>query len=341
MLAFDHFLAGRWERFDAAMRSAWDLVDKLPASDMHRAQLIVLDYERAEEQGNAVGRGRAIADLHVVFKRSPEEAIGARLAGLEMVESILAGRETSEIAALADKFRDTAHIAGQPHSEWLGWAARFTPAFLEIDLDRARQAAEAAYAFGSARSVRGAYGAFAAQLFAVDWVNGAIEQYVEPLRAAVAGGDDLVWVGALALALAVAHQDTTAILAKARSLIGSDGTSWLGFVGVAMAVEAAAIVGDRETLEAALPLLERRRGDHVVVGAGALDFGPVDRYEALAVAGCGARERALALLTDVAERPTAGAMWRRRANLDRVRLGDGAHGPPVQDSGTWTWLSSL
>ena len=124
-----------------------------------------------------------------------------------------------------------------------------------------------------------------------------------------------MWPAALALALVHDGREDAAgeVLDGLAPRLPVEGVHWLGFVGVAVAVEAASSIGHRRVLAAACPVLDRRSDDHVVLGSGAMDYGPVDRYRALALAGLGHHDEARRLMERVASDRRSGRVWQRRA----------------------------
>ena len=117
------------------------------------------------------------------------------------------------------------------------------------------------------------------------------------------------------------------ILADLRSTLPGAESNWLNFIGICLATEAAWATGNRTFLAATVPVLTGRIGDHVLLGIGILDLGPVRRFLALALAGAGRAAEAIDHLDRVAADPGAGLIWAQRAQRQAASVRDSAAGP--------------
>jgi hypothetical protein len=104
-------------------------------------------------------------------------------------------------------------------------------------------------------------------------------------------------------------------------LIASEGHHWLGLVGVAFAAEAAFHVGNRPVAAEARDILALHNTEHVLLGTGTADYGPVSRYLGLALATLGEKDEAVDALTHVATNPLSGPVWRSQARDDLILIG--------------------
>ncbi|MDQ1373090.1 MAG: hypothetical protein QOJ09_428, partial [Actinomycetota bacterium] len=317
-LTFDHLNAGQLQAADEALAEAETVAAELGDPLAHVA-LVLLQHWRWESEGERRRRKDAVAraSATVVDDRLSE----GRIVAMQLVEALHDG-DGDGADRLAGTLTEIGATAGEPQLEWLGLTARFNLPFLAGDLEEARAASVRAFERGTEAGVVGAKGAFATQTYATGWIEGDLAGFIEPLEAVVVEGPDLAWQAALALAYAVAGRtaEASSTLSATRGMISEAGGHWLNFVGVAIGVEAAVQVGDTEVLRLARPVLERRSGDHVVLGHGALDYGPVDRYLGLALVGLGDVDEGMALLSTVCHSHGAGNTWRERARTDLDRL---------------------
>ena len=297
--------------------------------------------ERRDTEARARLLGPADGDLEARY----------RLLMIELDECFLSGDEAG-CERFMTEFAQVADAVGSPYMQWMIRAVRFTVPFRRAQLAVARKHAADAHQFGHAAQVLGAYGAYSTQLYAIEWVNGNLGPFVEPLQQVQVSGPSLPWRGGLALALAVSgNRDAAArVLDTLVTQIPLEGDYWLGFVGVAMSIEAASLCGHVAVARASAPLMRRRRGDQVVLGTGAVDYGPAERYLALAELVTGERDTAERMLRAVVDDPNAGAIWQRRAAVDLVRhgfegpgfdgraIGGAAVGDAAANGGHWRWL---
>lgn len=339
-LAFAHVNGGRLELAAAVIESARPLAARLGTAGA-AAELVFIDYLRCLFAGEGARRAELVARAgRLVSVDSPPELL-ARFLGISVVQHLVDG-EFSEADERAAELSALGQRTGNPYSEWIGLAARFSPPFLRGDLAAAHTAAQVAVSRGSQSEIFGAASAYAGQLFALGWVQGKLDALAQPAEAPGLEGPQLAWtaVRALGLALSAAPEAAGRELRRACELIPAFGAHWIGFVGLALAVEAASILRQLELLELAEPILRRRSSDHVILGTGALDLGPVDRYLGLVLTGLGRREEAIRALSAVYADPKSGRIWQLRAAYDLASLGAAPTGEnlPRGTGQPWAWL---
>ncbi len=311
-------------RFDAAEAVIAELRSLVPVvrTPFPAAAVARLEHRRAELSGDAAGRRHAIGRVEREAGSSGDLDSRAWLHQAQVIESLHGGDHAgaahhgAELSALG-------RTTGMPIDDWLGLLFRFPAPFVDGDIGEARARADEAFGRGRAAGVSGSFGAYASQQFALAWLGGGLDAFIDQLTEIRLTRQDLVWRSALALALVTTgdHAAAQDVLDHARSAVGSPVTDWLSFVGVALAAEAASWLGDVPTMLAAQPCLRRRVGDHVLLGAGAVDYGPARRYLALTLMGAGEVDEGAAMLVEVRSDPGAGAVWRVKAERDLQRLG--------------------
>ncbi|MET3808455.1 hypothetical protein ABIB25_005484 [Nakamurella sp. UYEF19] len=216
-------------------------------------------------------------------------------------------------------------------------AARFTLPFLRGDLPQASQAAATALGRGMETGIPGAIVAHSGHLFCLGWVIGDFSGFGHNTDGLP--GPPFVWTAARALALAIAgyHEAGRDLLATLTDDIALGRTDSLHFLGVAIAVEAAFILEQQDVLVAASDVLARQADDHVVLGLGVIDLGPVRRYLALVHARTGGHDLAVRELREVMQDGRSGLLWQFRAALDLQTL-TGVKAPQAAN-GLWSWMA--
>jgi tetratricopeptide (TPR) repeat protein/DNA-binding SARP family transcriptional activator len=320
-LAFERFNRGAVDAAAAAISAARDVSGPLAT-----AALLQLEYRGYEILGDVTRRRRTAKDLAELAAANDTHGIADRALDSGLNEALHDG-DRSRMVALAEELVESGRRFGDPHSEWLGMVARFPGLLSDGDLDGAAAAAAGALSWGREAGVIGAWGTFASQSFAIGWVRGELAEFVGPLRSVKVTGPDLVWRSALALALTFtddgAEEAASELLRLADEVTGA-AYHWLGWVGVAVGTEAAYRAGAPEFAAAAEPLLRRRSADHVILGNSAIDYGPVERYLALAEAVQGRTDDAAKRLERVAADRRSGAVWASAAAGDLQKLTTGA-----------------
>jgi DNA-binding SARP family transcriptional activator len=310
-LAFDYLQRGE-------LSAAQSVIASLDASDGHDdIGLVLLRHRVATAAGDAEARSRAVRRAEWL-RASGGASADRHSSGYVVVSEALHRGDLAQVDQLLSDLITEAEYLGSAHSAWMGRAIRFTPLFLNGDHEAAGRAAADAHRFGVEHGIIEARGTQATQLFALAWAAGSLSSYVDSLR----GLDDphlpIVWRAARALALAAVgdRASRAEALGELQSMMNALERSvghWLGFVGIAIAVDAASAVGDRQFCAHAEPLLRARCGTHVLLGHGVMDYGPVDRYHGLALASSGDPEAGAAAIARVARDPRSGFEWCRRA----------------------------
>ena len=302
------------------------------------ASTLLLEHWLASTAGDDEARRRTSAHLTALADGSTDHSLRGRALSLAVTESIHAG-DTSATRAIADELEQAGDVAGEPHTVWVARCGRFTSLFTEGDIAAAAAAADSAASFGFDHSIVETRGVYATHLYGLDWVRGGLAPWVERLQQLDAPQTNVVWRAALALALASAGsvEDARKQLDSIVGVIPDNAGHWLGLVGVAMAVEAAWVVGHRETHIAARPHLESRRDQHIVIGNGAMEYGPASRYAALATAGCGDPAASEHLLRTIYSAPGTGELWRRRALVDLRKVMRWRSGESMPSGTTAPW----
>ena len=282
------------------------------------SQLLLLQRWLADSRADRQERAQVFQQARRMMTdvRSGEPPIVAMRAASVVVTEALHAGDLAEARQAIERMREAAYRARDRHGGWLARAMAFTPPFLDGDLDAADEAADVALAFGREGAIVEARGTHASQRFATAWLRGDVSAYLDIVRAlAHPAPDTIVWQGALALAAAMGghHAEANAALDALVPHAASASTHWLGTVGFVMAAEAAAIEGHRSCAATLSPLLARRSGNHVLLGQGALDYGPVDRYLALVESVAGDEEQGTARMQSVAADAGAGEVWRALA----------------------------
>ncbi|MBA2555574.1 MAG: AAA family ATPase [Geodermatophilaceae bacterium] len=339
-LAFAHVNGGRLAEAANAIERARGLAAELGSAPAE-VSVIYVEYLRCLFAGETTRRAALVARAGLLVGANSDPGLRARYLGMSIVQSLNDG-QFSEADHRAEELADVGNRTGSPYSEWIGLAGRFSTPFMNCDLVAAHSAAERAFSCGSRNEIFGASSAYAGQLFALGWVQGKLDAIAQPTEAPSLDGPQLAWhaVRALALALTANHGAAAAELTAASELIPVVGAHWIGFVGLALAVEAAAILRQRKVLSMAEPILRRRRTDHVILGTGALDLGPVRRYLGLALNGLGRRDEALSELDAAHSDPRSGRIWQLRAAFDLSSLGAAPTGSRLTrgDGLPWAWL---
>ncbi|MGI8685753.1 MAG: BTAD domain-containing putative transcriptional regulator [Acidimicrobiales bacterium] len=340
-LVFTHLDAGRIEEGAAVLHRASSIAREL-GTTVAEAALLSLEHWRWESSGDPARRKATVERAEQLAAMDPDPILRTRMLSMSLIERLHEG-DGAAADRVAEELSTVGAACGEPHVEWLGMAARFSRPLLAGQLTEAHEVAERARARGEEIGLEGVATAYAAQLFTLGWVTGDLHAFTAPIEVLGVSGPDLVWRAARALALAVSARpdEAAAELARLRPDIAAGGASWLNFVGVVLAVETASMVGDIEIMDVARPVLGRRRSDHVVLGTGALDLGPVDRYLALVVRHLGHDREAVELLRAVAAEQRSGWIWQVRAAVDLARTGDGSASSDavVAAAGAaWRWL---
>jgi hypothetical protein len=247
--------------------------------------------------------------------------LDSRRSRIELMEALHDG-EPALATLHANRLVSASIRVGEPRGQWLGMAALTCAPLLDGRLDEAEQVATAAFERGTQLGVTGVFTAYRTQLFAIGWLRGDLHAFVEPLGALATPDAGLVWRAAHALALALDGDAaaTGRALAALAPAIFTEGDHWLGLLGVAFAVEAAWLTDDAVIAADAGAVLGRHSADHLLLGSGALDYGPVARYAALADALRGEHSHAADRLSDLGADPRTGTTWQRRAADDLQRL---------------------
>lgn len=333
---------GRLDEAAALLARARLLAAELgtPEAESH---LLSLEYFRCECGGDVPPRLPLVRRAGELAMQCSDGLLTARYLGMAIIQHLHDG-EIDHADHAADRLTELGTTTGDPYSRWLGCAAKFSAPLLAGDLETARRMAIRAYEYGSASELFAAESSHLGQMFVLGWVTGNLQPFHRPAEAAPElEGPELTLraVAALIMALAGNSQQATAALTSLADMIPVAGSQWVGFVGLALAVEAAALVGHEEVLLLAEPILRRRRADHVILGTGILDLGPVARYLALTCAGTGRPAEASALLAAVRDDPRSGAIWAQRAAIDLGASGHGgAESVPAEPGAAWGWLSA-
>ena len=348
-LALERRDAGRTEESAEVLDELRPLADYITDPGARLSSLLI-EHGVLEAAGRRDERRDTAARARLLGPADDDLEARYRLLMIELDECFLSGDEAGCERFMAE-FALVADALGSPYMQWMIRAVRFTVPFRRAELALARKHSLDAYEFGHAAQVLGAYGARSTQLYAIEWVNGNLGPFVEPLRQVQVTGPSLPWRSGLALALAVRgdRDAATDVLDTLVPQIPVEGDYWLGFVGVAMSIEAASLCGHADAARASAPFMRRRRGDQVVLGTGAVDYGPAERYLALAELVVGERDAGERMLRAVVDDPNAGAIWRRRASVDLERHGfelPGFDRPAVGDAAEaaqadgdhWRWL---
>jgi hypothetical protein len=295
--------------------------------------MLSLSHWRWETVGDRERR-RAVADRAralTATRKSDRHLAG--MVGIDIIEHLHDG-DAEAADKRAVEMAELGISLGEPHVEWVGKNARFSWPFLRGDLRAAAARSDEALARGLETGVTGAATAHATQQFCLAWVTGGLSAFATSTEAF--DGPRFVWDAALALAKAIsgdydgARRTSDGILDE----VALGATDWLHFVGVALAVEAATVLGVTEILSASRPVMQRRSEDHVVLGMGVTDLGPVSRYIALIESGLGNLEQATTLLRGVRDDPRSGHLWQVRAARD---LSFVTGSSPSTDSRLWAW----
>ena len=262
-----------------------------------------------------------------------------------------AGDRALEAKALADLIADSFDlhrlseaeayceelVAGpDPHGRWAGSLWRGAFLLDRIDLAGAEAAAAEAAQLAARHGILAASEATVAQQVLAAWVDGSLGE-LAPLL----GGDGwmapgrTVWgaVGALALGVGGDEVGAGVLAADVAAHIERTGASgWSDPVAHACLVEVAHLIGHPAIAEPAAAALEHRRGGRLAIGS--VDFGPVERYLALAAATRGDLDDAGRML-ERARRVAAAPLWDLRIAVDAARVtGDD---PPAEPA-AWGWL---
>lgn len=338
-LVFTHLCEGRLDHADSALHRARSLAQELGTVSAEAA-VLNLEHWRHEDAADPRRRREVVARIEELADLDPDPRVRSRLLGMRLVERLHQG-DSARADQVAQELSDLGVACGDPNVEWLGLAARFNHPMLNGKVESAILAADLACTRGDQIGIEGVARAYGAQAYVVGWVTGDLLGFTQPLEALGFAGPDLLLGGARSLALAVSDRPREAAI-ELESIhldIASAGT-WLHFVGLVLAVETAVMVGDLRVLERAVPVLRRRLGDHVVLGTGVLDLGPVARYLGLALHGVGQRDEAIDLLDSVGSDPASGALWQERAAIDLRRIDVEAswNGGTTAAPNVWQWL---
>lgn len=201
---------------------------------------------------------------------------------------------------------------------------RASLAFLAGDVDEATRRSAEALEHGRRAGLNGVFGAFASQQFAYAWARGQLGSFVGQLSMVHTDRPDIPWRGGLALALAADGRvdDAEAVLDEVLDALEGPLT-WMSISGVVVATEAAWVVGHDLFLKRAVRTLEHLRGYNIVLGMGAVDYGPVERYLALAESTIGSPAAALKQLRAIADDESTAPVWAARCRSDIAALDNG------------------
>ncbi|MEO5898966.1 MAG: BTAD domain-containing putative transcriptional regulator [Ilumatobacteraceae bacterium] len=319
-LADDSVLAGHYEDAEMAFERL-EVLARSTADVRHHALLCGVLHLHAHCLGDSPRRLAVAERMRQISAGPHTDFLDSRRSRIELMEALHRG-DAANATVHANRLVSASIRVGEPRGQWLGMAALTCEPLLADRLDDAAAAATAAFERGNQLGVTGVFTAYQSQLFAINWLRGDLEPFVDSLGK-IAGPDaGLVWRSAHALALASIDQQSAAVsvLSGLGAAITAEGEHWLGQLGVAFAVEAAWLAGDPTIAASAGAALDRHRDDHLLLGSGALDYGPVARYRALAAALAGETSVAIASLELIAGDPRSGVIWQRRARDDLRRL---------------------
>lgn len=342
-LVFAHISAGRLGAAEQALGRARLVAGGLGGVENESA-LVYLDHFLAECSGEQQRRRAAVLRAGELAEENDSPRLRTRHLGVAVMEYLHAGAP-GEADRCADELATLGAATGNPYARWLGLAAKFSAPFLAGDLTQASTIAETAHQQGVERDLFAADSAYLGQLFAVGWVRGQLPPVARPAEGSGLEGPELAWraVAALTAALHGATEEAKSALSELTAVMTTAGAQWIGFVGLALAVEAAVLIDEPALLHCAESTLRRRLGDHVLLGTGILDLGPVSRYLALVCAGTGRTDAAKALLIGVLNDSASGAIWQWRAGFDLITLRGSvpARGPYATAAGpgdAWSWM---
>ena len=319
-LADDWVLAGHYDEAERAVVELEDLAVQT-GDARHVALLCGVRHLHAHCLGDSDGRRRVADRIRALDPGAHANFVASRVSRIEIMEALHDGRP-GDASTNARQLVESSIRVGEPRGEWLGAAALVSEPFLDGRFGDALELASGAFERGSSLGVNGVFPPYQSQLFAIGWMRGDLDQFVDQLARVKVQGPNLPWRAALALALAVSGDlvEASSLLDEDLDSINSVGRHWLGLLGVAFAVEAAWLTQNHHVGAAARSVLSSHVDDHLLLGSGVLDYGPVARYLALAEAMDGMVSTAAERLDHVANDPRSGSIWRDRSVIDRQRI---------------------
>lgn len=273
----------------------------------------VLEYQAAPL--GRLNRCTAAAMIDAEATGLPEDLAGAW--GLQLVDALHAHDLDLARICLA---RSAAMAL--PQAKWLAKLGHAALSMTSGELGAARAQIGDAWRFAQRHGVRSAFEAFLTQRFQLAWIEGTLTSTAADIvRVPWDAPGRIVWGAARALVQSVtdpatARETCSAVAAR----LGEEGiASWNGPLTAAVLIEAAFAAEEPEAIEVAAGLLAPFHGRRVLLGMLCVDYGPVDRYLALADVSAGRVSQALRRLDDI-DPADAGALWAARIERDRARI---------------------
>lgn len=301
------------------------------------AQAASLRHLYADDSGRPHQRREAGAALDRLSRAHDHPEVQARRRLVGMIDAVHDG-DPVRLLDLVETLAADCVVNGDPYREWIALAGAFTAYLVQGRLEEASAAAERAAVRGSQSAIIGAAGVHSAQQFTLGWILGRLPQTIAEPEGDELEAGRLAWSGAQSVAcLLNGDRAAAAACVPTADELTSYGQHWIGFVGLALTAETAALLVRPDLLAACEPILARRVDGHVMLGTGAVDLGPASRYLALCEYGLGREHDGLVRLSEVAADPTSGSLWQLRARHDLARL----TGTTPPDGPLWSWLHRL
>jgi DNA-binding SARP family transcriptional activator len=319
-IADSDLMMARYVEADIAIEKLTQLAEQ-ETDDYREALLCGVLHLRAHLLGMSQARTAIASRIHRLSRTPVNARVESRIARIDIIEALHEG-DTAGAFAGAHRLIDASRRIGEPRAEWLGMVARVSHPMVCGRFEDAQRLASEAAMFGEGHGVEGTAEAYFAQKFIVNWLAGDLANLAvtPPPPASLEG--TLAWSAGLAVIYAQLgdHDAAASELLQHVNDLEQLGTQWLGLVGVAVAVEAATLTRTFEIGRAARCVLNQHLDDHIIIGLGVLDLGPVARYLALAEALDGDVATAAERLTQLAQDVGTGEIWADRARHDLAEL---------------------